>query len=278
MIGPIALTRGASAPGVIPGFAPYTLGSGDEAVVFLHGIAGSPAHFREMAEYLADAGYTARGVLLPGHGTKAAHLRRISWVDWYDHAVSEVRALQATHRQVHIVGYSVGAALALEIAAGEGTVGGLVLLSVPMNPRQSARLMRLGFSLHARFFPRFHGNPPRMEDDAGNEFYYVYKTTPSTIYRTMLDLVTHVKRTVHRVENPTLIIQSRADRSVGMHSGPWTYARLASARKKLVMLPSSNHAVMLDDVRYRVFEETRRFLRQIEQPARIEPGVIREAV
>lgn len=260
MIGPTAITRGASAPGVIRGFAPYTLGAGEEAVVFLHGIAGSPAHFREMAETVAAAGYTARGVLLPGHGTRAEELRRVTWHDWYDHAAAEIRALAETHRTVHVVGYSVGAALALELAAGEGALGRLVLMSVPLNPRRSETLMRLGFGLHALFFPRFHGNPPRMVDDTGEEFYYVYKTTPSTIYRTMLDLVHHAKRTVLRVENPTLIVQSRTDKSVGAESGPWTYRKLAAREKKLLMLADSDHAVMLDDERYRVFDETLRFL------------------
>lgn len=253
MIGPIAITRGATAPGLIRGFAPYTLGGGEEAVVFVHGISGSPAHFREMAEHCAEAGFTARGVLLPGHGTKARHLRRVTWHDWYDHCATEIRTLQRTHRAVHVVGYSIGAALALELAAGEGTLGRLVLLSAPMNPRQSAALMRIGLGFHARFFPRFHANPPRFIDDTGEEFYYVYKTAPSTIYRTMLDLVAHAKRTVLRVENPTLIVQSRTDKAIGAASGVWTYRRLAAPEKRLMMLPESDHAVMLDEARYQVF-------------------------
>lgn len=260
MSDPVAITRGASAPGVIRGFAPYTLGAGSEAVLFLHGISGSPAHFREMAEAVVAAGYTARGVLLPGHGTKPRHLARVTWHDWYDHCAEEIRALKATHEAVHVVGYSIGAALAIELAAGEGGLGRLVLLSVPLNPRQSATLMRLVFGLHALVFPRFHGNPPRFVDDTGAPFYYVYKTTPSTVYRTMLDLVTQAKRTVRRVENPTLIVQSRADKAAGAASGPWTLRHLPAREKRLIMLEASEHAVMLDGDRYRVFEETLRFL------------------
>ncbi len=260
MIGPIAITRGESAPGVIRGFAPYTLGSGEEAVVFIHGISGSPAHFREMAENLAEAGYTARGVLLPGHGTKAEHLTRVTWHDWYDHCAEEIRALQETHRAVHVVGYSIGAALALELAAGLGSLGRLVLLSVPLNPRQSVTLMRLGFWLYSRVVSRFHANAPQFVDDTGAEFCYVYKTTPSTIYRTLLDMVAQTKRTVLRVENPTLIMQSKTDKAVSAASAQWTYRRLAATEKRLVMLPESDHAVMLDSARHEVFAATRQWL------------------
>ena len=199
-------------------------------------------------------------MLLPGHGTKAHHLRRVTWHDWYAHCAAEIRALQQTHRAVHVVGYSIGAALALELAAGEGTLGRLVLLSAPMNPWQSATLMRIGLGFHARFFPRFHANPPRFVDDTGEEFYYVYKTAPSTIYRTMLDLVTHAKRTVLRVENPTLIVQSRTDKAIGAGSGAWTYRRLAAPEKRLMMLPESDHAVMLDEARYDVFAAAQEWL------------------
>ena len=260
MIGPIAITRGESAPGIIRGVAPYTLGRGEEAVVFIHGISGSPAHFREMAEAIADAGYTARGVLLPGHGTRAEHLARVTWHDWYDHCAEEIRALQKTHRTVHVVGYSIGSALAMELAAGEGNLGRLVLLSTPLNPRQSVTLMRMGFWLYSRVMPRFHGNPPRFVDDTGEEFYYVYKTSPSSIYRTLLDMVTHTRRTVQRVENPTLIMQSRTDKAVGSASAGWIYRRLPAREKRIVMLPESDHAVMLDSARHEVFAETKRWL------------------
>jgi len=254
-----AITRGASAPGVIRGFAPYTLGRGTDAILFIHGIAGGPAHYREMAEFAADRGYTARGTLLPGHGTRTRDLAHVTWLDWFEHCVKELSELRAGHERVHVVAYSIGAALALELAAAEH-VDRMVLMSVPMNPWRSLTLLRLAFGVISPVMPRLHGRPPRFIDDTGEEFYYVYRTTPSRINGTMIDLLHRARRTVLRVETPTMIIQSKTDKSVGAASGPWTYRKLAARDKRMYFVENSDHAVMLDDSRYDVFEQSLGFL------------------
>lgn len=88
------------------------------AALLLHGYMGTPRELRPLAEALASAGVSARADLLPGFGEAGrAQLRRVRAEDWLDAAK---RAwLEATRDADHrtLVGFSMGGALALALAA-----------------------------------------------------------------------------------------------------------------------------------------------------------------
>lgn len=88
------------------------------ASLLLHGYMGTPRELRPLAEALAVAGVTARAELLPGFGEAGrAQLRTVRVEDWLDAAK---RAwLDVTRNTTHrtLVGFSMGGALALALAA-----------------------------------------------------------------------------------------------------------------------------------------------------------------
>lgn len=51
-----------------PNAQPFLLEGGEDAVLLIHGFTGSPAHMRTVGEAINGAGFTAKGILLPGHG------------------------------------------------------------------------------------------------------------------------------------------------------------------------------------------------------------------
>jgi alpha-beta hydrolase superfamily lysophospholipase len=88
------------------------------AVLLLHGMSDSPYSLRSLGVALHRAGYHVIGLRLPGHGTAPAELKHATWRDMaaavrlaMDHLVEIV-----DERPVHIIGYSTGAALALDYA------------------------------------------------------------------------------------------------------------------------------------------------------------------
>lgn len=102
--------------------------------LFIHGISDSPYTLRPMAERLAERFPCAhlRGVLLPGHGTVPGDLLSVSRNAWRITVDRAVEDLLPDVDSLHLVGYSAGAALALEQAVarrGEPRLGSLVLLS-----------------------------------------------------------------------------------------------------------------------------------------------------
>jgi carboxylesterase len=84
----------------------------------LHGYLGSTRELRPLAEELAAAGVTARADLLPGFGEAGRpQLRRVRAEDWLGAAKRAWLDVtrDATHRT--LVGFSMGGALALALAA-----------------------------------------------------------------------------------------------------------------------------------------------------------------
>lgn len=115
--------------------------SHDEAVagaVLLHGLSDSPYSLRTVGQLLHDRQFEVTGLRLPGHGTAPAGLLNVSWHDFVAAvriAVTDMRHRLGPDKPLYLVGYSNGAALAVDYALAvlEGedmpAVDGLVLLS-----------------------------------------------------------------------------------------------------------------------------------------------------
>jgi esterase/lipase len=96
---------------------PFALEGGSPGAVLVHGFGGTPAEMRALGHELNAAGWTVRGILLPGFGADLASLPRRSHEEWQEavnHAAAELRS--AGHRPLLLVGYSMGSAASLAAA------------------------------------------------------------------------------------------------------------------------------------------------------------------
>lgn len=109
--------------------APFELGSGEDACLLLHGFTGSPWDVRPLGERLAARGMFVRAIRLPGHGTTPEAMTAVSHRDWEQAAEDALRSL-SSYRNVFIAGLSVGALLAVVLAARhQERVNGLGLMA-----------------------------------------------------------------------------------------------------------------------------------------------------
>ncbi len=96
--------------------APFTLEGGQPAALLLHGFLGTPAELRGLGEALNDEGWTVHAPLLPGFGADIGTLlerRHEEWIAAAEGSANEL--LRKGHSPLVIVGYSMGAAIALVI-------------------------------------------------------------------------------------------------------------------------------------------------------------------
>ena len=117
--------------GLRPGTAPYTVGAGPVAVLWIHGFADSPTVFRRMTGRLAETGrFTCRAMRFPGAGEPVRAAAHVTLADWNTSVRGEIDALRSNHAQVWVAGHSLGASLALRAAFDpESGVAGVVLLA-----------------------------------------------------------------------------------------------------------------------------------------------------
>lgn len=108
------------------------------AVLLLHGLTDSPYSLHALAEHFAGRGLHVVALRLPGHGTAPAGLLSFEIEDMQAAvrlAMRDIRRRAGEDVPIYIVGYSNGAALAVDYAltvldgAEEAPVAGLVLIS-----------------------------------------------------------------------------------------------------------------------------------------------------
>lgn len=96
---------------------PFVFGDGAHAVLLIHGFMGTPAEMRPLGKLLAHAGYQAYGMLQPGFGPDVPWLGSLSSDQWIDAAMAIYDEIAAEHENVSLLGFSMGGAVALQIAA-----------------------------------------------------------------------------------------------------------------------------------------------------------------
>ena len=78
----------------VPQAQPFHFAQGEHGVLLIHGFTGSPAHLRLIGEGLRDNGFSAQGILLPGHGEYPEAMAKATWQDWFQasrEAAAEMR-------------------------------------------------------------------------------------------------------------------------------------------------------------------------------------------
>ena len=112
-----------------PEHVAFALDGGQPAALLLHGFLGTPAEMRGLGEALRAAGWTVQAPLLPGFGADVATLPERRHEEWIAAARSAALDLRDRgHQPLVIVGYSMGAALAL-IVQEDARPAGLALLA-----------------------------------------------------------------------------------------------------------------------------------------------------
>ncbi len=110
------------------------------AVLFIHGILGTPAHFEPFLP-LVPADWTARSICLAGHGGSVRDFSAASMSEWKRQADREAYALQKECGRVVIAAHSMGALLAMRQAV-EGRASELFLLNAPLRLHLTAGLFK----------------------------------------------------------------------------------------------------------------------------------------
>lgn len=106
----------------------------DIAVLFVHGIIGTPEHFREFIPLIPE-NVSVMNILLDGHGGSVEDFAKSSMGKWEKQVEDALKDLEEGHEKVLVVGHSMGTLLLLdEVRKEHKKVLGLFLLASPLVP------------------------------------------------------------------------------------------------------------------------------------------------
>lgn len=103
-------------------------GDGQQAALLVHGFPGTPDEMRPIATVLHEMGWTVRAILLPGFGQDIDTILERSHDDWIAAVRHDLSALRTNHETVILVGFSMGGAVSINVAA-EQNIDGLILFA-----------------------------------------------------------------------------------------------------------------------------------------------------
>lgn len=192
-------------------------GTGENAVLLIHGIAGSPGHFRDLVPVIPEE-FSVYNILLDGHNGTVADFSRTSMAKWKAQVKATLVKLFTCHEKVVIVAHSMGTLFAIQAAIDHpDKIPCLFLLSVPTRPW-------VRFSTACTAFRVALGNTDpaanAMRGDTGimltkNVFKYL-AWIPRMIE--LLQECRRIRTVLPQLRTPTLSFLSRTDELVSIRS------------------------------------------------------------
>ncbi|MBQ9197073.1 MAG: alpha/beta fold hydrolase [Clostridia bacterium] len=239
--------------------APFFLEGGENAVLLTHGFTGSAGHMRPLGDCLNQAGFTVQGILLPGHGTSLADMRKSTWQDWLQAELTAVRKLKEKYRTVTVAGLSMGGCLSL-IAAEQAQPDACVTISAPMKTQQR---FTWAAPIAALVMPEImwkNGavNEKRRLDP---EYNIGYAGMPTARVVDLNHLMKQARKNLYSVTCPLLSVQSHGDETISADSADIIQREAGSSVKQMLWLEEVPHVCTISVEKDRIAQVMIGFLK-----------------
>ena len=275
---------------------------GKTGVLLVHGITGSPAEMKPLVRKLAASGFTVACPQLAGHCSSLTSLKRTSWRDWYASLETALFAMREQCDTVFVSGLSMGALLALRLAARHPElVSGVATLSATFFydgwnvPRLRQKfLLPLVIYSPLRFFLSYHEpSPYGIKDDRIRNVIdavyqskteampekYGYSEFPGVTIRETFRLIAAVKRDLAALAAPLLIVHSTEDDMASLENARFLAAAVSSPVVETYYLDDTYHVLTLDKRRNDVASRVAEFFTRLQaSPARSAASIDRSAL
>jgi len=243
--------------------------AGDDAVLLIHGLTGTPAEMKPIAKRLEKQGFSVMCPALAGHCSSSASLRKSRWQDWYNGIAMAFDTLKVNHQRVYVAGLSMGALIALLLAKEKGVqVSGLCLLSTTFfydgwNMPHIRRKLLLPIVLNTPLKHIIYWNekPPygikcartramvhavlEKRDAQATEKVGIFRTSALTILESNR-LIEAAKKALHQVHSPSLIVHATEDDTASVKNAHYVARHIASRQIEKFFVDDTYHVLTLD--------------------------------
>ncbi len=233
-------------------------GSQSKAILLIHGFTGSTHQLKSIGEYITEKqGWTTHGIRLPGHGTNPGDLANKSWNDWVNESIKALEELKKNNETVVVLGFSLGGAIALYLAAERKKHVSAVIGLCP-----AIRL--LGYWKYfvpiIKKFSKYHEKSQLDPEDPWKG----YQLIPWSSVHETLQFQKIVRSKLPEIQAPLLVIQARHDRRVPMGVGEEIKNKINSPLIDHIWAENSGHIVMFSPDEKFVKQKIIEFLNKIQ--------------
>ena len=241
---------------------PFYFEGGEHGVLLIHGFTGSISHMRPLGDALHAAGFTVRGINLPGHATRYQDMADCTWQTWLQYVKEAVMDLKKKCKYVSVCGLSMGGVLTL-LSAQQMELTSAIPVSAPMGINN--RLINIS-GLIWPFFPvtPFGNSPDRhLTHDANYDYGYLAFPTKAAVH--LRKLMKMARRNLFNITCPLMVVQSDGDGLITQESGHIILDGIASKHKTALWLKEVPHVCTISKEKDHIAEEIIKFLKEAEK-------------
>jgi carboxylesterase len=256
---------------------------GRSGVLLIHGLTGTPMEMKLLGKGLNRAGFTVHGMQLAGHCGDVEDLLATGWHDWYASVEKAADELRSKVDHLFVGGLSMGALLALKLAAerpeqvcGVGVYGATFRYdgwSIPAVARLSFLLplfKKLGIGRNRSFMeaPPYGIRDERLRAQistamlGGDSAAAGLPGNPWYSLADMYELAADVRQRLSQVVAPCLVAHASED-DVASIKNAELVMREVSAPVELLLLKDSYHMITIDKERRTLIERSAVFFESI---------------
>ncbi len=215
-------------------------------ILCLHGFSSTPANFYEYACSFIQQGYTVSIPLLPGHGDKPDALLNVKWTQWLDCALQNYDLIRKKCDKVFVVGLSLGALLAIQLATRRKDIEKLFLLSPAIEPIFLFKmgkyfLLPLFRILRINYWFNIGGD---IKDTT--QYEVGYKKIPINAFNEVWKCMQDTRFSLPLVKTDIMVFQPRIDHTTNPNGGKVIIDNVKSINKKLIYLDNTYHVISKD--------------------------------
>lgn len=253
----------------------YHKGTNQHAVIFIHGLNGSEKELGSLPQELAKLDFT---VVIPKIKGFSNSTETTPFMVWIDQIKSIIRDLQVQGFHVSIVGFSMGATLALAVSVRSREIQNLCLLSPVLEFDGWAipwyyKLLVIPYYLGLRSWTYHESEPFGLKNislrkrviesmsSAESGFAGANSFTARSLYAS-LQLISFVRKYIGQVSVNFQIIQSVDDESVSPKTAEFILEKSKSDVRKIIWLGDSYHVITMDNEKEIVTNEVIYFLKE----------------
>jgi carboxylesterase len=221
-------------------------------VMILHGFTANLESVCELFEPLGTLDIMVVAPLLRGHGAQSPEqLRGVTWQDWLDDAERCLKSTAGKDGKVVVIGHSMGALLALQLAARHSELVDSIILATP--PIKLASVLAPGRPLNflapivCRFVDRWDMTT-RFADPENAVRPTHYQWAPTMTIMSVFDLVNETRQLMDRIFVPVLILHGRNESIVLPESADIVLQAISTPPEKkfIVWLEKTEHLIFCD--------------------------------
>jgi len=221
-------------------------------VLVIHGFTATLESVRPLEGPLRALGYDVSMPVLSGHSSSSPEsLRGVRWSAWQRDAERAFEELSSRCSRVFVVGHSMGALLALDLAATHGSRVAGVVAAAPAFRLVS--LLAPGRPLHflAPVIGRLKKNwglRAAFNDPVSSCTPPHYPWAPTDAILSFFDFISYASGRLDEVVSPVLIIHNRHEKTVLPESAEYVYGSISTPAvgKAITWLDRSEHQVFCD--------------------------------